>query len=63
MSAPKSPLRHVWTMPIALGALTLAGLVVGLLADGAWDLGAAAALALPLAVGAWHALRPARSPR
>jgi hypothetical protein len=63
MSARHGTLRHVWAMPIALGALTLAGLVVGLLADGAWDLAAVAALALPLAVGAWHALRPARSSR
>ena len=62
MSAPDGTLRRVWAMPIALGVLMLAGLVMGLLADGAWDLVAVAALALPLAVGAWHALRPARSP-
>jgi hypothetical protein len=49
-------------MPIVLGMLTLAGLVTGLLADGVWDVVAVAALALPVLVGAWHALRPARSP-
>jgi hypothetical protein len=49
-------------MPIVLGVLTLAGLVVGLLEDGAWDLVATAALALPVLVGAWHALKPVRSP-
>ena len=38
--------------------MTLAGLVAGLLADGVWDLVAAAALALPVLVGAWYALKP-----
>jgi hypothetical protein len=62
MSARPASLRHVWGMPLLLGAVTVSGLVVGLLADGVWDVVAAAALALPLAVGLWHALRPARSP-
>lgn len=62
MSArPGSP-RHVWRMPLLLAAVTVAGLVAGLLEDGAWDLVAAAALALPLAVGLWYALKPAQSP-
>jgi len=62
MSARPGAPRHVWRMPLLLAAVTVAGLVAGLLADGVWDLVAAAALALPLAVGLWHALRPARSP-
>ena len=59
MTPPKSSFRHVWAMPIVLGVLTLAGLVVGLLEDGVWDVIATAALALPALVGAWCALRPA----
>ncbi|SDF78602.1 hypothetical protein SAMN05428966_12210 [Massilia sp. PDC64] len=52
--------RHLWGMPLLLGAVTVFGLVVGLLEDGAWDVVAAAALALPVLVGAWYAFRPAR---
>jgi hypothetical protein len=63
MTPPPGAFRRVWAMPIVLGVLTLSGLVAGLLADGAWDLGAAAALALPVLVGAWHAFRPARPRR
>jgi hypothetical protein len=49
--------RHVWGMPLLLGASTVFGLVAGLLEDGFWDVVAAAALALPVLVGAWHAFR------
>lgn len=63
MSPPGSAWRQVWAMPIVLGLLTLAGLVVGLLVDGVLDLVAVAALALPVLVGAWYALRPARASR
>ena len=56
-----SDFRHVWAMPIVLAVLTLAGLVVGLLEDGVWDVVATAALALPALVGAWCALKPAPS--
>ena len=52
--------RHLWGMPLLLGASTVFGLVVGLLEDGVWDVIAAAALALPVLAGAWHAFRPAR---
>ena len=62
MSARRGALRYVWGMPLLLGAVTLSGLVAGLLEDGVWDLIAAVALALPLAVGLWYALRPPRSP-
>ena len=51
--------RRLWGMPLLLGAATVFGLVVGLLEDGVWDAVAAAALALPVAVGAWHAFRRA----
>jgi hypothetical protein len=40
--------------------VTVFGLVAGLLEDGVWDVVAAAALALPVLVGAWYAFRPAR---
>ncbi len=56
----KAPLRRVWGMPLLLGAATVFGLVAGLLADGVWDVIAAAALALPVLVGTWFAFRPAR---
>lgn len=49
--------RHLWGMPLLLGAATVFGLVAGLLEDGVWDVIAAAALALPVLVGAWHAFR------
>jgi hypothetical protein len=62
MSARRGSLRHVWGIPLLLAAVTLSGLVAGLLEDGTWDLIAAVALALPLAVGLWYALRPPQSP-
>ena len=49
--------RRVWGMPLLLGALTVFGLVAGLLEDGVWDAVAAAALALPVLVGAWYAFK------
>jgi hypothetical protein len=50
-------LRRLWGMPLLLGASTVSGLVVGLLEDGVWDAVAAAALALPVLVGAWYVFR------
>jgi hypothetical protein len=51
----------VWTAPIALGLLTIAGLVSALLGDGIWDALSAVTLGMVAAVGAWHGLRrPAR---
>jgi uncharacterized membrane protein YfcA len=47
----------VWTMPIVLAVLTIAGLVGALLEDGWWDWVAALALAAPVAVGAWYSWR------
>lgn len=52
--------RRLWGMPLLLGAATVFGLVAGLLEDRVWDVVAAAALALPVLVGAWYAFRPAR---
>ena len=49
--------RYLWGMPLLLGALTVFGLVAGLLEDGVWDTIAAGALALPVLVGAWYAFR------
>jgi hypothetical protein len=47
----------LWAMPVLLGLLTAAGLAGALVGDGVWDTVAALALAVPVAVGAWHALR------
>jgi hypothetical protein len=58
-----SAARQVWRMPAALGVLSAAGLVAGLLGDGIWDTVAVLALAVPLAVGASHALRPRKRQR
>ena len=55
--------HHVWRMPVALGVLTVAGLALGLVYDGLLDWVAVAALAVPLAVAAWHAYHPARRRR
>jgi hypothetical protein len=50
-------------MPILLGVLTAVGLVAGLLGDGWWDAVAVAGLGVPVAVGAWHVLKPVRRRR
>jgi hypothetical protein len=54
--------RHVWGMPILLGVLTATGLVAGLLGEGWWDAVAVAGLGIPVLVGAWHLMKPARTP-
>lgn len=53
---------QIWRMPLLLGVLTLAGLLVGLVGDGVWDLVSVAALAVPLLVGGWHWAKPLKSP-
>jgi len=50
-------MSKVWRVPVALGALTIVGLAGALFGDGAWDLLAAGALAVPVVVGGWYALR------
>lgn len=56
----KRPLRALWGMPVLLALLTMAGLVGALVGDGVWDDAAAFALAAPVVVGVWHALRRRR---
>ena len=51
--------RQVWGMPVVLTITSSAGLVVGLLADGAADVVACVGLAVPIAIAAWHAIRSA----
>lgn len=50
--------RKLWGMPVLLGLLSAFGLTAGLLGDGIWDWISALALAVPLGVGGWHALKP-----
>ena len=50
---------QVWGMPILLGALSLVGLFVALVADGFGDLVSWVALAVPVAVGAFYGFRSA----
>lgn len=45
--------HSVWTMPLLLGAASLAGLLIALLADGLADVVSMSLLALPAVVGAW----------
>ena len=50
--------RAIWGMPIVLGLLTIAGLLVALVGDGIWDLVSVATLAVPVLVGCWYAFKP-----
>lgn len=51
-----TPLLRLWGAPVLLAALSLAGLLVGLLGDGVWDWLCAVLLAVPVAVAAWFGL-------
>ena len=53
----RTPHRPTWPVPIALGLLSGAGLVAGLVADGLWDVVSWVGLGVPLAVIAWRSLR------
>jgi hypothetical protein len=44
-------------MPLLLGVLTVVGLMAALLGDGVWDAVSGVALAIPVLLGTWHALR------
>jgi hypothetical protein len=50
--------RKLWGMPILLGLFSAFGLGAGLLGYGVWDWISALALAVPVLVGAWHAMKP-----
>lgn len=53
----KQPFGPVWTAPILLGVLTIAGLLSALLGDGLWDDLSAVTLGSVVLVGAWYGLR------
>ena len=48
---------QVWKVPLVLGALSLVGLFVALVADGAGDVASWVALAAPTGAGFFFALR------
>ena len=52
------PAPSVWRWPVALGVGMAAGLVAALFSDGWADALAWLGLGVPLAVAAWHSLRP-----
>jgi hypothetical protein len=54
--------KQIWGAPIALGVITIVGLLSALLGDGVWDLVSVAALAVPIGVIVWCWSRPAQSP-
>jgi hypothetical protein len=45
---------RLWAAPIALGAVTVVGLISALLGDGAWDAVSWVGLGLPVLVAAWY---------
>lgn len=55
------PFLKLWGWPIALGLLTVVGLIAALLGDGALDYLSAVALGIPVLVGGWFSFR--RGPR
>lgn len=50
MRGPRRPVRTIFAWPAALAAATGAGLLAGLMGDGAWDWIAWGGLVLPTAV-------------
>jgi uncharacterized membrane protein YfcA len=50
-------MSRTWRTPVVLGVLTTAGLAGALFGDGVWDWLSALALAAPVMVGSWYALR------
>jgi hypothetical protein len=50
-------LWQIFRWPLAIGVLTLTGLIAGLVSDSWGDLLAAVGLFVPAAVCAWHGLR------
>jgi hypothetical protein len=49
---------QIWGAPVALGVVSLVGLLSALLADGPWDALSWLALAAPVVVSAWGLWRP-----
>ena len=47
-------MRQIFLWPMALGAMTVIGLVSALLADGVWDALSWAMLMAPVALGVWR---------
>ena len=56
----RQPFGPVWTVPILLGVLTIAGLVSALLGDGLWDDLSALTLGTVVLVGMWYSVRKQR---
>ena len=52
--------KQIWGAPVALGLLSVLGLVVALVADGAGDAISWVALGVPTAIGVWLPLRPSQ---
>lgn len=50
-------LVRLWGWPLLLALLTMTGLIMALVGDGWWDTLSTLALALPVLIGGWHAVR------
>ena len=55
--------RHVWTIPLVLGALSLLGLIVGLVGEGLLNMISWVCLAIPLLVMGWFIGKPKSAKR
>ena len=51
---------RLWGAPLAMGLLTMVGLIAALLGNGVWDGVSAVALGIPVAACAWYGLRRPR---
>lgn len=47
---------RMWGWPLAIGLVTLIGLLAALVADGFWDWLSSAALSIPVAVSVWRGI-------
>jgi hypothetical protein len=56
-----SPFRALWGWPIVIAVLSGAGLVGGLVGDGAWDWMTWVGLGVPCIASAWFGLRGRRA--
>ena len=57
----RAPFGPIWSMPIFLGAITVASLASALLGDGIWDVVTWVGLCIPLAVIARFVRKSART--